>query len=128
MKSISCQSVAPEDTHTSGGAVTAVWQAAVQIVSKPPAPSNGHLIYFFWQCGPAGWLALLLIKAGDGETNPDPTTTHKQVLICDICHKKIHGRKQISIKCNRIEHWVNRKCAGIRLTQYTDTWTCHLHK
>ena len=26
-------------------------------------------------CGPARWLALLLIKAGDAETNPGPTTT-----------------------------------------------------
>ena len=25
-------------------------------------------------CGPAGWLALLLTKAGDVETNPGPTT------------------------------------------------------
>ena len=46
-------------------------------------------------CGPTGWLALLLIKTGDVETNPDPTTTRKQVWICDICHRQIHGRKQI---------------------------------
>ena len=30
------------------------------------------------------WLALLPIKAGDVETNPGPTTTRKQVWICDI--------------------------------------------
>ena len=56
-------------------------QTAVQIVSKSLAPSNGHPIYRFWAgwpCRPAGWLALL-IKAGDAETNPGPTTTHKQV-------------------------------------------------
>ena len=35
---------------------------------------------------------------------------------------------QISIRCNRIEHWVHPRCAGIRQTQYTDTWTCHLHR
>ena len=42
-------------------------QAAVQIVSNLPAPSNGGPIYRFWACrpcGPAGWLALLLTKAG----------------------------------------------------------------
>ena len=78
-------------------------------------------------CRPTGWLALLLIKAGDVETNPGPTT-HKQVWICDICHKRIHGRKQISIRCNMIEHWVHLRCAVIRLAQYSDTWTCHLHK
>ena len=89
------------------------------------------IYHFFWTTRPrrpAGWLALLLIKASDVETNPDPTTTHKQVWIWDIHNKEIHGRKQVSIRCNRIEHWVHLRCAGIRLGQYTDTWTCHLHK
>ena len=27
-----------------------------------------------------------------------------------------------------IEHWVHLRCAGIRQAQYTDTWTCHLHR
>ena len=106
-------------------------QAAVQIVSNLPAPSNGGPIYRIWacrSCGPAGWLALLLTKAGDVETNPGPTTLNKKVWICDICHKQIHARKQISIRCNRIEHWVHLRCAGIRQAQYTDTWTCHLHR
>ena len=39
-------------------------------------------------CGPTGWLAMLLIKAGDVETNPGPTTTR----ICDICHRQIQVR------------------------------------
>ena len=72
-------------------------QTAVQIVLKPP------VVLTSWPCGPAGCLALLLIKAGDAETNPGPTTTHKQVW---ICHKQIHGRKQISLRCNMIKHWV----------------------
>ena len=83
-------------------------QTAVQIVLKPPAPRNGGPIYRFWASGSCGrltgWLVLLLIKAGDVESNPGPTITHKQVWICNICHKQIHGRKQISIRCNRIEH------------------------
>ena len=62
------------------------------------------------------------------ETNPGSTTTHKQFWICDICHKQIHGSKQISIWYNRIEHWVHLRCTSIRLAQYTDTWTFHLHK
>ena len=41
-------------------------------------------------------------KAGNVETNPGPTNTHKQVWICDICHKQIHVRKQISMRCNKI--------------------------
>ena len=47
-------------------------QAAVQIVSNPPAPSNGGPIYRFWACrpcGPDGWLALLLTKAGQSRSN-----------------------------------------------------------
>ena len=72
--------------------------------------------------------ALLLTKVGDVETNPVPTTLNKKVWICDICHKQIHVRKQISIRCNRIEHWVHLRCAGNRQAQYTDTWTCHLHR
>ena len=59
-------------------------QTAVQIVS------NLLDLPFFWpcrSCGPAGWLALLLTKAGDVETNPGPTTLNKKVWICDICHK-----------------------------------------
>ena len=78
------------------------FQAAVQIVSNLPAPSNGGPIYRFLgmpACGPAGWLALLLTKAGDVEINPGPTTLNKKVWICDICHKQIHVRKQISIRC-----------------------------
>ena len=75
-----------------------------------------------------GWRALLLIKAGDLETNPGPTTTHKQVWIYDICHKQINDRKQIFIRCNMIEQWVQLRCAAIRQSQYIDTWTCHLHR
>ena len=96
-------------------------QAAVQIVSNLPAR-------FFAHAGPAGWLALLLTKAGDVETNPGPTTLNKKVWICDIYHKQIHVRKQISIRCNMIEHWVHLRGAGICQTQYTDTWTCNLHR
>ena len=44
---------------------------------------------------------MLLIKVSDVETNPGPTTTRKQVWICDICHIAIQVRKQISIRCNR---------------------------
>ena len=93
-------------------------QAAVQIVSNIPAPSNGGPIYRFlgmrtrWMAGAAA----------------HKKTLNKRVWICDICHKQIHVRKQISIRCNRIEHWVNLRCAGIRQAQYTDTWGCDLHR
>ena len=101
------------------------------LLTTHPAPEMGVRLTVFWAsqpCGPAGWLALLLVKAGDVETNPGPITTHKQVWICDICHKQIHDRKQISIRCNMIEHCIHLRCAGIRQAPYTGTWTCHLHR
>ena len=114
---------------TSGGAVTADSKLLCKLCRTSPPPAlGGPDLPFFWACGPAGWLALLLTKAGDVETNPGPTTLNKKVWICDICHKQIHVRRQISIRCNRIEHWVHLRCAGIRQAQYTDTWTCHLHR
>ena len=116
---------------TSGGAVTANSSCCANCVEPPRPQQWGPDLPVFWAsrpCGPAGWLALLLTKAGDVETNPGPTTQNKKVWICDICHKQIHVRKQISIRCNRIEHWVHLRCAGIRQAQYTDTWTCHLHR
>ena len=51
----------------------------------------------------------------------------KHVWISDICGIQSHGKKHISIRCNRIEHWLYLRCAGIRLAQYTYTWTCYLH-
>ena len=93
-------------------------------------PSNGGPIYRCGgsrSCGFTGWLGLLLIKAGDVETNPGSTTTPKKVWNCYIYHRQIHVRKPISIRCNRIEHCVHLRCVGIRLTQYT-AWTWHLHK
>ena len=83
--------------------------------------SGDHTV--FWAIRPCGPFT----KSDDVETNPGPTTSNKQVWICDICYKHIHVRKQISIRCNRIEHWVHLRCAGIRQAQYTDTCTCHRH-
>ena len=77
--------MAPKDTSFKRWSCKRRLQTAVQIVSKPPAPSNGGPIFPFWQAG--------LIKAGDVVTDPGSTTTNKQVWICDICHKQIHGRK-----------------------------------
>ena len=82
-------------------------------------------------CGPAGWLALILIKAGDVETTPGPTTTHKQVWIFDICHKQLRVRKPISIRCSRIEHWVNLRTIyrylDLPSTQRVQTHNSHMH-
>ena len=86
----------------------------------PPVIKARFTVFLASQpCGPAGWLTLLLTKAGDVETNPGPNTLNKLVWICDICYKQIHVRKQISIRCNMIDHWVHLRCAGIRQAQYT---------
>ena len=37
-------------------------------------------------------------KTGDVETNSGPTTTRKQVYICYIYHRQIHGRKADIVK------------------------------
>ena len=107
---------------TSGGAITALTNCCAKCdeTSRPQQWSPDL---------PAGWASAVLIKAGDVETNLGPTTTHKhkRVWICNICYKQTHVRKQISIRCNRIEHWVHLRCAGIRQAQYTYTWACHLH-
>ena len=54
----------------------------VQIMSTPPPPSMGtdHRFWVSRPCGPGGNAPN---KAGDVETNPGPTTTHKQV-----CHRQ----------------------------------------
>ena len=96
-------------------------QAAVQIVSNPPPQQWGPDLPFFGHAGHAdpldGWRCCSQKRV---------MSRPIQVWICDICHKQIHVRKQISIRCNRIEHWVHLRCAGIRQAQYTDT--CHLHR
>ena len=100
----------------------------MQIVSTPPSSSkNEGLITIFCAsrpCGPAGWLAMLLIKAVYVETNPGPTTTRTQVWIFFICLIQIQVRKQISLWCHRIENWVHLRCAAPNDTAYK-WWSCH---
>ena len=102
--------------HTSDGAVTAdtnCWANCVE-TSRPQQWGRFTVFWASRPCEPVGWLTLLLIKSGDVETNPGPTTSHKRIRICDIFYNLKHVRKPISIKCNRIEHWVHLRCAGIR--------------
>ena len=120
--------MAPNDTAYKRWSCHSGLKLLCKLCQTSPPPAMGDRFTVFGACGPAGWLALLLTKAGDVETNPGPPTLNKKVWICDICHRQTHVRKQISIRCNRIEHWVHLRCAGIRQAQYTDTWTCHLHR
>ena len=78
-------------------------------------------------CGLAGWLALLLTKMGDVETNPGQTTSNKRVCICDICYKQIHVRKQISIMCNRYPPRTIHRYLDLPSTQRIQTHNSHRH-
>ena len=120
------QQPAPNDTAYKRWSCHSRLKLLCKLCQTSPPPAIGARFTVLGHAGHAD--PLMLTKAGDVETNPGPTTLHKKVWICDICHKQIHVRKQISIRCNRIEHWVHLRCAGIRQAQYTDTWTCHLHR
>ena len=111
---------APNDTAYKRWSCHSGHKLLCKLCLTSPPQQWGPDLPFWGACGPAGWLALLLTKAGDVETNPGPTALNKKVWIYDICHKQIHVRKQISIRCNRIEHWVHLRCAGIRQAQYTE--------
>ena len=75
-----------------------------------------------------GWMAgAAPHKSGGCRDKSRSDNLTQTSLICDICHKQIHVRKQISIRCKRIEHWVHLRCAGIRQAQYTDTWKPDSH-
>ena len=108
-----------------------LFNIALDYIMRQITQHRGPDLPFFWHAVHAdpldGWRCCSQ-KRVSVETNSGPTTLNKKVWICDICHKQIYVRKQISIRCNRIEHWVHLRCAGIRQAQYTDTWTCHLHR
>ena len=73
MKTSGLQTTQP----TSGGAVTAVTNCCANCVVPSLPQQWGTDLPFFGAsrpCGPAGWLTLLLTKAGDVETNPGPKT------------------------------------------------------
>ena len=53
--------------------------SGLKLCVEPPRPQQWGPDLPFWACGPAGWLALLLTKAGDVENNPGPTTLNKKV-------------------------------------------------
>ena len=105
-------SLAPNDTAYKRWSCHSGHKLLCKLCRTFPPPAMGARFTFCWAswpCSPAGWLPLLLTKAGDLETNPGPTTSNKRVWICDICYKQIHVRKQISIRCNMIEKQRNTR-------------------
>ena len=82
---------APNDTAYKRWCYHSGLKLLCKLCRTSPPPAMGARFTVFWACrpcGPAGWLALLLTKAGDVETNPGPTTQNKKVWICDICINK----------------------------------------
>ena len=94
------------DVLTERNVVTADSSCCANCVEPPHSQQCGPDLPLFWACRPCGtrWMTgAAAHKSGcDVETNPGPTTLNKKVWICDICHKQIHVRKQISIRCNRM--------------------------
>ena len=97
---------------TSGGAATAVTNCSANYV-EPSRPQQ--------------WVPDLpfIGQAGHTDRRDGSRCSSQTRVMSRLTH---YARKQISIRCNRIEHWVHLRCAGIRQAQYTDTWTCHLHR
>ena len=113
-----------------------------QISTLFPAPCYGgpHALVF-WACRPfvpvlesadsaakAGeYRGLLLLRAGDIETNPGPTRQTTQTWTCDICNREL-TRRQYALLCNsQTPHWIHKRCTNIRIDQHHSEWTCQLH-
>ena len=94
-------------------------------MSTPPAPSNEGPITVFGEASHADPLAGWYCSSKKRAMSEKYTQTSLDLRYLPQTNT---GRKQISIRCNRIEHWVHLGCEGIRLAQYTDSWTCHQHK
>ena len=76
--------LAPNDTAYKRWSCHSGFKLLCKLCRTSPPPALGARFTVFWPCrpcGPAGWLALLLTKAGDVETNPGPTTSNKKVWI-----------------------------------------------
>ena len=65
--------LAPNDTAYKRWSCHSGLKLLCKLCRTSPPPAMGVRFTVFWacrSCGPAGWLALLLTKAGDVETNP----------------------------------------------------------
>ena len=61
-----------------------------------------------------------------GRHREQPRATNKVHM--PSCNKNII-RSQGSIRCTKIPtHWTHRKCSGINIRQYRETWKCNIHK
>ena len=100
---------APNDTAYKRWSCHSGLKLLCKLCRTSPPPAMVARFTVFWACrpcGPAGWLALLLTKAGDVETNPCPTTLNKKVWNYDICHKQTLKSTRLS-KIRRRIHPIN---------------------
>ena len=70
----------PNDTAYMRRSCHAGYKLVCKLCRNLLPPAMGARFTVFWPiqpCGPSGWQALLLTNAGDVETNPGPTRTHK---------------------------------------------------
>ena len=75
--------------------------------------------YFLWASRPllpAAWLALLLTKAWDVESNPG----------LDLDLTFVTNKQQTSIRCIN-KHWVHLKSTQIKQRQFKADWRCTIH-
>ena len=85
---------------------------SLRYAMRPPFTVFGHVDQLDdWCCSSQKWVMSRLIQVRQLQTN-------KSVFVISA----------INIRCNRIEHWVHLRYADIRQAQYTDTWTCHIHR
>ena len=79
---------------------------------------------------PAAWLALLLTKAADVESNPGPTKhTNKDtsvIWICDPCYKS-RNKPQSDVTTHTQHTLGSSECTHIQQRQYKPDWRCTIH-
>ena len=116
---------------TSGGAVTANSNCCANCVEPSRPQQWGPDLPFFGHAGHSdplnGWRCCSQKRVMSRPIQVRQLQTRKSGFVISAINKYM-SESRLSIRCNRIEHWVHLRCAGIRQAQYTDTWTCHLHR
>ena len=92
----------------------------------PPFPSRQSLsvlfVFSFMRCVNPAATSLLLLKAGDIETNPGPRTDY----ICPKCNKK-YRRSLPAVQCSKCLNWFHLGCTDLQsLNDYFPQWTCQI--